>query len=253
MVSLSSLSLESEQILDFMKRQVGLKSVCRKVLRQRVINQAALEQGIELTEEEIQAEADEIRLKNRLESAEATYKWLADQMITPDDWEKGICDRLLSQKLAYHMFDSEVDKYFAQHKLDFEQLVLYSISVPYQQLAQEIYYQVEEREISFYEAAHLYDVYEERRLRCGYDGKVRRWSLDPDIAAALFSVRPREIIGPVQVADGFSLLMVEEIMNSSLTAEVRQQILDQMFNEWVDREVNYIILHAEPVQVEAQS
>jgi parvulin-like peptidyl-prolyl isomerase len=82
---------------------------------------------------------------------------------------------------------------------------------------------------------------------------VRRWSLDPDIAAALFSVRPREIIGPVQVADGFSLLMVEEIMNSSLTAEVRQQILDQMFNEWVDREVNYIILHAEPVQVEAQS
>jgi hypothetical protein len=93
-----------------------------------------------------------------LEKASETLAWLAEQMITPEDWEAGICERLLSKKLAEYLFAKEVEKFFAQNQLIFQQVLLYKITVLDESLLKKLFYQIEEREISFYEAAHLYDM-----------------------------------------------------------------------------------------------
>jgi parvulin-like peptidyl-prolyl isomerase len=232
---------EPEIIIEFLKREVQLKEVCRKILCRQVIDRAAQERGITIAPEEIQIEADRQRHQRRLESAAATFAWLQDQMITPDEWEAGIRDSLISQKLATALFTDEVGKYFTEHRLDFEQILLYKIVVPYEQLAQEIFYQVEESEISFYEAAHLYDIDERRRLQCGYEGKLYRWSLKPEIAAIIFSARAGEIITPFQTDQGYELLMVEEFISAELTPEIAQKITHQLFGEWLESELNYAI------------
>ena len=232
---------EPERIVEFLKREVQIKEVCQKVLCQQVIDRAAQERGITVTPEEIQTEADRQRHQKRLESAAATFAWLQDQLITPDDWEAGIRDSLISQKLATALFADEVGKYFTEHRLDFEQILLYRIVVPYEQLAQEIFYRVEESEISFYEAAHFYDIDERRRLQCGYEGKLYRWSLKPETAAIIFSARAGEIISPFQTDQGYELLMVEEFVSAELTPEISQKITDQLFEEWLESELNYAI------------
>jgi parvulin-like peptidyl-prolyl isomerase len=232
---------EPEIIIEFLKREVQLKEICQKVLCRQVIDRAAQERGIIVTAEEIQIEADRQRHQKRLESAAATFAWLQDQLITPDDWEAGIRNNLISQKLADVLFTPEVGKYFAEHRLDFEQILLYKLVVPYEQLAQEIFYQVEESEISFYEAAHLYDIDERRRLQCGYEGKLYRWSLKPEIAAIIFSARAREIMSPLQTEQGYELLMVEEFISAELTPEISQKIINRLFEEWLESELNYVI------------
>lgn len=243
MVNFSGIPLQLETIIDFLKQEVALKDVCQGILRCQIIEQAAQERNITVTSEEIQIEADRQRYQKHLESASATFEWLSNQMITSEDWEVGIRHHLLSQKLAERLFGGEVEHYLAEHRLDFEQVSLYKIVVPYQQLAQELFYQIEEREISFYEAAHLYDIDENRRLQCGYEGKLHRWSFNPEMAAIVFGAPVEQVMGPFSSEQGYELLVVEAFIAPELTAEMRQEIISRMFQEWLTHELEYRIYH----------
>lgn len=241
MIDFSGVALEPNEIVSLFKKNIQLKEVCQRILYQRIINQAAQERGLTVTPEEIEEAANRQRYEKRLEKASDTLAWLADQMITPDDWEAGICDRLLAKKLSEHIFAKEVEKFFAQNKLDFDQILLYQIIVPYDKLALEIFYQIEEQEISFYQAAHLYDIDERRRQLCGCEGKLYRRNLKADIAAVVFGAKLGEVTGPIKTEQGYHLLLVEEFIPGELTPERYQEILNRMFQEWLASELNYML------------
>lgn len=241
MINVLGASIEQKEILFFLKKEIQLKEVCKNILHQKVIKQAAEERGITVTPEEIQAEADRLRHEKRLEKAADTLAWLADQAISADDWEAGIREHLLAKKLSEYLFSKEAEKFFAQNRLDFEQILLYQIIVPYEKLAQELFYQISEKEISFYEAAHFYDIEERRRHHCGCEGKLYRWNLKPDIAAVVFSARIGEVIPPITTEQGSHLLLVEELIPAELTPETNQTILNRMFSQWLESELNYML------------
>lgn len=243
---ISGASIEPEQVLSFLKNNIQIKDVSQRILYQRVIQKAAQERGITVTPEEIQADAERQRRELRLEKAADTLAWLADQLISPEDWEIGIRDRLLSKKLADHLFAKDIEKIFGQNKLNFDQILLYQIIFSDEKLAQEIFYQLEEQEISFYEAAHLYDIDEKRRTQCGCEGKIDRWKLKSDLAVAVFGAKIGEVIGPLKTAHGYHLLMVEEFISAELTPERYQEILDKMFHEWLEAELIYMLHSQSP-------
>ncbi len=233
--------IEASEIIELLKQELQLKPFCQKILQKKVIDKAARERGLTVTPEEIQVVGDQLRREKRLEKAADTIAWLADQMVSVEDLEAGICDRLLTQKLAEHLFSKEVEKNFVQNKLQFDQIILYQIIVTNLQLAREIFYQIQEGEISFFDAAHLYDIDENRRHLCGCEGKVYRWGLKPDIAVAVFSAKPGEVIRPIETERGYNLFMVEKFLPAELTPERYQEILHNMFNEWLANEVNYFV------------
>ncbi len=241
MADLSRASVEPDEIIGFLKKDIQFKEVYQKIIEQKIINQAAQERGLIVTPEEIQASADRVRREKRLEKASQTLAWLAEQMITPEEWEAGIRDRLVAKKLAESIFAKDVEKFFAQNRLDYEQILLYQIIVDSEKFAQELFYQIQESEISFYEAAHLYDIDEKRRCQCGYEGKLQRCKLKADLAAAIFTSQPGEVVGPIQIAQSYHLLMVEEFIPAKLTPETYQEILDQMFKQWLAGEINYML------------
>lgn len=241
MTDLSKAPIEPQEFIEFLKKEIQLKPISQKILHQKVVERAAQDREITVSEEEVQEESDRFRRDNRLEKAEDTLAWLEAQMISPEDWERGIRDRLLQKKLAASLFDKDVDKFFAENRLDFQKLLLYQLIVPSEEFARELFYQIEEREISFYEAAHFYDIDERRRILCGCEGKVPRSSLPPEIAAAIFRVSIGDIVGPVKTEAGYHLLLVEELIQPELTPEIRQQIIDRMFAQWLVTEVNYMI------------
>ncbi|MFM7448379.1 MAG: peptidylprolyl isomerase, partial [Leptolyngbyaceae cyanobacterium] len=232
---------EFEEIVDFLKRELSFKETFHKILYKRIISEAAQQHGILVASDEVQTEANRMRREFQLEKAADTFVWLNQQGINADDWEAGIRDRLLAQKLTEHLFASEISAYFAQNKVNFDQVVLYHFVVPYASLAQELFYEIEEEEISFYEAAHLYDVDEARRLRCGYEGNFSRWHFKPDLAAKIFGAQPRAVLEPVKSEAGYDLYMIENFITAELTNEIRQRILHDLFQEWLDRELTYLL------------
>jgi parvulin-like peptidyl-prolyl isomerase len=237
----TTVALESTLIIEYLKKNIQLKEIWQKVLQQNIINKAAEERNLMVTPEEIQAEATRQRREKRLEKAADTLAWLEAEQIAPEDWEAGICDRLLKYKLAESLFGREIEKIFAQSRLNFEQVILYQIVIPYERLAWEIFYQIEEEEMSFYQAAHLYDIDEERKQKCGYEGKLFRWSIKPDIAAVIFNSRPKEVSNPQKSEQGYHLLMVEEFIPAQLTSEIYQEILNKLFDDWLAAEFNYLL------------
>lgn len=238
-VSFLGVPIAAHEIITTLKYRTELKDVCQQVLETKVIEKAAQERAITISGDDIQAEGDRQRRELQLEKAADTFAWLVEQQITPEEWEAGIRDRLLTQKLKEHLFAAEVEGYFAQNRLDFDQVMLYQIVLPYEQLANELFYQIEESEISFFEAAHLYDIDATRRQHCGYEGKLYRWSFNPDMAAVVFAARPGELLYPIQTDYGFHLLRVEEFISAQLNAEIRQEILQRLFQEWLKAELNH--------------
>lgn len=232
-------NISPDEVVSFLKKTLRYQEARLGVLQQAIVNRTAAARGIEVEPQEIQAEADRQRREHRLERAADTFAWLSNQQITAEEWESGIRDRLLTQKLQQELFGNEVESYFTQNRLDFDQVVLYQIIVPYEQLANELFYQIEESEISFFEAAHLYDLDANRRQHCGYEGKLYRWSLKPEIAAVVFAATPAQIIHPIQTEQGFHLLRVEEFISAQLNPETRQEILQRLFQDWLNSELNY--------------
>ena len=246
MINLSKASIEPDEMIRFLKGRLQIKDLCHNILCQKVVRQAAEERGIEVSTEEVEEEANRQRYAKRLEKAADTLSWLADQMVTADDWEGGIYHHLLTQKLADTLFDSDVEKSFVQNKLDYEQALLYQIILTDEPFAQELFYQIEEAEISFYHAAHLYDIEKRRRLLCGYEGRIYRKNLKADLAAVVFGATPGEITGPITTEQGYHLVMVEEFIEPELTQERHQEIKQRMFQEWLLSELNYM-LHNSPM------
>ncbi|MCU0551032.1 MAG: peptidylprolyl isomerase [Leptolyngbya sp. Prado105] len=241
MTSFKGEIIHSDTIIATLKKTLQLKEICRQISHQKIIDQAIEARNLTVTPEEIQTEADRIRYENRLFRSADTFAWLNDQLVTPEDWEAGIRDRILTQKLAQALFAKEVDRFFTENQREFDQVRLYRIVVPYLQLAQEIAYQIQENEISFYEAAHLYDSDDQRRFQCGYEGQLYRWNLKPELSAIVFSATPGQLIGPIEIDQFSHLLLVEEFIPAELTLERQQEILDRMFKEWLTTELNYLI------------
>ena len=239
MLQLLDLPVDTEEVIKFLRRGVALKGIIKKLIFQKVIEETAREHGISVSDEEIQTEAEEFRRSNRLESAASTLAWLDDELITPDEWEQGIYHRLLARKLAEHLFQKEADKHFSQNKIDFDLVSLYKITLPSESIAYEVFYQLEEREVSFFEAAYLYDISEENRLNCGFQGKVSRWNLLPELAPHILGASPGDIIHPLEIGGSYSIFMVERFIPASYSPDVRKEIINKLFNEWLEREFSY--------------
>ena len=233
--------IKLEEIIAFLKERLQIKKIYQNILHKKIIILAAEERDLIVTPEEIQIDAEKLRFQERLEKASDTFAWLEAQMVTLEDWEAGIRNELLRKKLSEFLFAKEVKKFFNQNKLSFDQVTLYQIIVPYEKLAREIFYQIEEEELNFYLAAHLYDIDEKRRSQCGYEGKIYRWSINPEFAARIFVASPKEVIFPFQTEQGYHISMVEEFIPAELTPEVYEEILDRMFNEWLASELNYML------------
>ncbi len=241
MISFGSLTIDPDQLISSLRRERQIRALCKQEIYSRIVNAAAQDKGVTVSDAEIQAEADKFRHQMQLESAQDTLQWLENQLITPEDWEEGLREQLLAKKLAEHLFGQEVHSYFAQNKLSYEKVILYRLVVREAPLAQELFYQITESETSFFQAAHQYDIDEHRRFHCGYEGVLSRQDLTAEIAAEVFGSQPKNVLGPIKSDEGFNLIMVEKFVAAELTDELHAQILNQLFDEWLNREATYLM------------
>jgi parvulin-like peptidyl-prolyl isomerase len=214
-----------------------LTGLIRSILRRNVIQSQVKKIGIELTAVELQQAADRFRIINQLETTEATKKWLEDGDFSLDDFEYIVTQDLLAQKLAEHLFSQRVEQFFHQNLLDYSGAILYEVILEDRELAMEIFYSLQEGDLSFADVAHQYITTPELRRRGGYIGTVRRKQLHPEISAAVFAADPPQLITPITTAVGVHLIQVEEIITPKLNEQLYHQILTEMFDRWLDAKI----------------
>lgn len=104
-------------------------------------------------------------------------------------------------------------------------------------LALELFYALQEGEISFQEIARQY--IQDHKLRCagGYQGLRSRRDFRPEIAAAVFDAKPPEILKPITTSKGIHLIWVEAIVQPQLDEELRQKIINELFSDWLKQQI----------------
>ena len=59
MVDFGSLTIDSEQLVSGLKREMKLRDLCRQEIYSHIINLAAQDKGVTVSDDEIQTEADQ--------------------------------------------------------------------------------------------------------------------------------------------------------------------------------------------------
>jgi parvulin-like peptidyl-prolyl isomerase len=209
-------------------------------LRRQIIAQQAQQLGIEATAQELQVAADLLRKNQKLDTAEATLKWLKTNFLSVDDFEKIVVHKLITEKLAQHLFGDRVEHYFYQNTLEYGGATIYEVVLDNRELAMEIFYSLQEGDLNFADVAHQYIPDSEHKRRGGYLGTVNRKQLRPEISAAVFAAKPPQLIDPVVTAIGVHLIYVEKINQAKLDDLLRQKILMDMFDAWLDEQVTSV-------------
>lgn len=227
-------SILDQEIIRHLKISGQLPTILKDIQIQKIINKTAQIKEITLDKDELQQVADSFRLQNDLISAEATFNWLKKHQLSTEDFEHLIHRQALATKVSHILFAESAESYFYEHKLDYTKAVIYEIVLPKFDLALELFYGIQEHEFSFWDIAHQYIEDLELRRRGGYRGFLTRNDLKPEISPTVFAAQPPQILKPIMVDKQAHLIYVEEIIQPELNETIRHQIIDHLFQQWLD-------------------
>ncbi len=215
------------------KRSGKFPELVRGFYRHHIITTVAQELDLVLTETELQSAADKFRKVNQLESITATCQWLEANFMSVEDFQEIISYQLIVDKLVNHLFAERVESYFHQNSIAYMSAAIYEIILPDWYTATEIFYAIEEGDLSFACVADRYLTDPELKRCGGYLGAVSRQQLRPELAAAIFAATPPQVIAPVKTNFGVHLIRVEEIVRPQLDEILRERIIREMFELWL--------------------
>jgi parvulin-like peptidyl-prolyl isomerase len=230
-------TISNSELFHQLKISGKIPELIHGILQRRVLETTAQELAIEISDQELQSGADRFRASNKLESANATERWLQDRMLTVDDFEQLVTTNLLTYKVAERLFDSQVAPYFHQHILDYAAAIIYELLVTDKNLAIELYYAIQEGDMTFGDVAKRYGQTKEIQQRAGYQGLVPRQKMLPEVSAAVFAAQPPQILEPIATAKGIYLIWVEELVQPQLDDALREQIRWELFQEWLQKKI----------------
>ncbi|WP_310488565.1 peptidylprolyl isomerase [Chamaesiphon sp. VAR_69_metabat_338] len=231
------MSITSQDLLYQVKISGKIPELLQSILQRQVLEETARELQIEISAEELQAGADRFRSINQLSTIAATQQWLADRLLTIDDFENLVMSNVLVEKVAQHLFAHKVAPYFHQHLLDYTSAIISEIVLTDKTLALELFYAIQEGDMSFADVARTYGQSLEIQRQYGYLGAVSRQHMSPEISAAVFAAAPPQLLKPIEVNKKVHLIFVEEANLPQLSAELHSQIMMQLFQEWLQDKI----------------
>jgi parvulin-like peptidyl-prolyl isomerase len=234
------LKISDSDIIHSLKLSCQFAGVVEAIATQKIITEAAKDAGIQVDEEELQQECDQLRLDQKLVKAKDTWIWLKKHYLSFKEFEEFIYNKVLSMKLANHLFSHQVEKFFYEHQLDYITAITYEVIFADRDLALELFYALEEGEISFPEIARLYIQEPELRRAYGYQGLRHRKDFRPEIAAAVFAASAPEILKPIQTSKGVHLIGVDEIIQPQLNEQLHQKIITELFSAWLQQQIEFM-------------
>jgi parvulin-like peptidyl-prolyl isomerase len=214
------------------------ESFLKDAITNEVIRQHAAKTGISNTDAELQLAVDEVRYSRGLESADAARQWMRENNLTPWSLQSSIDLMLLRNKLRGAIPAADVQAHYAEHKLEYEAVDLYSIRVDSQAKAAELHSQITDEGANFHALAMEHSQDDESRHVGGYVGQLTRGAMAAAVEAAVFASRPPDLIGPIQTEKGWNLFKVTKIHKPTLAEsedrirlELMQQLIERLIGE----------------------
>ncbi|AFZ00981.1 peptidylprolyl isomerase [Calothrix sp. PCC 6303] len=223
------------EILAYLRHSAKFAEIAHAAEREALILASCDRMGIKVSDDEWQAAGDAFRMERKLWGNPETIAWLDQQRIDVEEWSAGVKIELLENKLKEHLFGALVDASYISDRNNYRRVALSQILVPELPTAQKIVQMLREENVSFAALALEYSKGKQSQKNAGFVGIRYLVELLPEVTEAIENIKEGEIIDPVQTKLGYHILRVEKWFPTELNQAVREQIMDSLFESWLQK------------------
>ena len=219
----------SDELAPLLTKYQMLPKLAQEIL---VDNEVA---NVECTEEEYEQAYQQLCQQFQLDTDEKIQAWLDKQGMSREDLQALITRKVKIEKYKVENWDNKVESFFLKRKSKLDRVVYSLIRVEKAELAQELYFRIQENEDSFRELAMEYSQGSEAQTG-GLIGPVEINAPHPKIAQILNGCQPGDLIPPTRVGEWIVIIRLENFIPAKLDPPMRQRMLDEMFRQWLNQE-----------------
>lgn len=205
-------------------------------LQREIILETAIN-SVECTFEEIETAYQQMMEAVKDQKEQKRYACLQGNNLTRKEVLNLVQRKLKIDKFKQINWSDSVPAYFIKRKKQLDKLVYSRIAHADQGVATEIYFRLVEREQSFTELAREYSQAEEAQVHEIYN-PVKVCTLDSPLAPYFTNKKPGDVLLPVNCHNVYLVMRLEQIIPAVLDAAMHQQLLDELFEQWLEAQSN---------------
>lgn len=205
-----------------------------ELAEEKLVAKVSADEGITVSDEELQQEFDGFRDSQELHKAEDTHKWLELSGLTVEQVESWLESGIQQAKLADKLIeDGQIEAYYSQNPNEFEYAQISQLVVADAGAAGELAISIRDEGEDFAKLAKQHSLDQSTRQGGGFLGLISRedaGGLPGDVADRIFAAAVGEVIGPFELpGEVHCLVRVEEVGRGELDDDVRASLRDQLF------------------------
>lgn len=191
---------------------------------------------ISCTPEEIIFAQEQFVKKYQLNTETILQTWLERYGMTTEQLAALAVREIKIEKFKYATWESKLESYFLTHKSKLDKVVYSLLRTTKQEVATELYFRIESGEQTFSELARQYSAGPEAQTG-GLIGAIELSKPNPTLAKMLSISQPGQLCPPIQLEEWFVILRLEQFIPAVLDEAMRQQLLNSLFESWIQEQV----------------
>ena len=234
------ISFCNSKTLNRIARQQGL---CLAIAQASIFDEIC--QVISLPDEIEAALVDNYLYQNQLETQEDSDRYLHSKGWDVQDLAYFATKQERLSRFQQLLFTEDVELRFLARKTDLDEIHYSLIRVRDSNLAFELHQRLIEGEENFAELASIYSEGPERNSN-GQLGPVPLSQAHPAVVDKLRTSQPGKLWEPFFLEDIWLILRLDEWVGARLDEATRQQLLDELLNEWINKRALEILAGQTP-------
>lgn len=199
-------------------------------LREVIVDQAIA--SITCTSEEKASACQQFYEKHQLTSESERQEWLELYEMTLEQLEALALRELRIDKFKRANWGNRVESYFLSRKSLLDKVIYSLIRTKDIGVAKELYFRIQEGEQSFGELARQYSQGSEAQTG-GLLGPIELGKISSNLAQMLYVSQPAQLWPPTCLGEWIVIVRLEELIPAVLDEAMRQQLLNELFESWV--------------------
>lgn len=165
--------------------------------------------------------------------------WLERYGISQEHLEDLTTRRLRIEKFKQATWGNKLESYFLKRKGQLDQAIYSLIRIKDAEIAQELYFRIQEGEQSFVELALAYSQGPEAQTG-GAVGPVELGTLHPNLARLLCVSQPGQLWSPRPLGEWLVIVRLEKLIPAQLNEFMRQRLLRELFEAWLQEQLGQL-------------
>lgn len=220
------------QALKYLQFSGKLPSFIQAILQQHILLEEIKQKPeINATLSEVEEAAKNFRLKYQLTDSNRFEEWLTVNATDFATFHNQIAFSLKVEKLKAEVTEPNIEEYFLQRKSLLERLLISCLVVNDEKFAQELKDRILQGS-SFEQLGREYAANPEKVINFR-TGIISRGEMPEQMKNAVHKARVGELIEPFLSDNNWFLLRVEQLLPVTLDGEVKRQLQNELFEQWL--------------------